>query len=285
MSFFRTLNTRSEYEKLLSSAHPNKLVVVKFHAGWCSACHVIAPLYQRLSVQYRHVAFAKVDVDINKETAQLAGVTSMPTFKFFKGGNEIATIKGADQGALERHVKQFAGTPEESGQSLITVQGHSDINEFITLNQIDCLNQLENHNVRNAFTKDDSYLESDVDEQLLISIPFNQSVKLHSLKITAKDIEHAPKTIKLYVNRINFGFDETDSIEATQTLELTEKDYEETSVIPLRFVKFQAVTSLVLFVQDNLGDEDTTIIKNLVFIGSPVETTKMENLKKLDESS
>ncbi|CAG8485796.1 13660_t:CDS:2 [Ambispora gerdemannii] len=285
MAFFKTINTRAEYEELLSSAHPNKLVVVNFHATWCPSCLAISPVYQKLSTQYRHVAFARVDVDANKETTQLAGVTSMPTFKFFKGGNEILEVKGANQGALERHVKQYAGTPEESGYSLLTVQGHSDINEFITLNQIDCLNQQTSHHVRHIFTKDDSYLESDVDEQLLISIPFNQSVKLHSLKITANDIEHAPKTIKLYVNRINFGFDETDSIEETQTLELTEKDYEETSVIPLRFVKFQAVTNLVLFVQDNLGDEDTTIIKNLVFIGSPVETTKIENLKKMDESS
>lgn len=64
-----------------------------------------------------------------------------------------------------------------------------DINKFITLNQIDCLNQQENHNVRNIFNdKDNMYLESDVDEQLLISIPFNQAVKIHSIKLVAKDI-------------------------------------------------------------------------------------------------
>ncbi len=118
-------------------------------------------------------------------------------------------------------VKQHAGTPEESGSNYLNVQGHvseqlqvilpyffffyifvflnfsdnsfnlilkTDINEFITLNQVDCLNQQENHGVRNIFNRNDTYLESDVDEQLLISIPFNQSVKIHSLKIIAKDI-------------------------------------------------------------------------------------------------
>ena len=64
----------------------------------------------------------------------------------------------------------------------------ADINEFVTLNQVDCLNQQENHGVRNIFNKDDPYLESDVDEQLLISIPFNQAVKVHSIKLVAKDI-------------------------------------------------------------------------------------------------
>ncbi|KAG9286177.1 hypothetical protein G9A89_003524 [Geosiphon pyriformis] len=285
MSYLKTLNTLAEYQQLLSSTPAKKLVVVDFHATWCQPCHAIAPKYQDLSSQHRHVTFAKVDVEANKETAQHAHVTAMPTFKFFKGGQQVAELKGADPRRLEELVLQFAGTPEESGSSLLNIQGHTDINEFITLNQIDCLNEKENHRVRSIFTKDDSYLESDVDEQLLISIPFNQAVKLHSLKLVAKDIKHAPKTIKLYVNRLNLGFDETESIQATQILELTENDYEENAFVPLRFVKFQIVTNLVVFVQDNLGDEDTTIIKELAFIGSPVETTKMDNLKKVASSS
>jgi hypothetical protein len=43
------------------------------------------------------------------------------------------------------------------------------------LNQIDIRNEQEERNVRNIFKEDDSYLESDVDEQLMIGIPFNQS--------------------------------------------------------------------------------------------------------------
>lgn len=77
----------------------------------------------------------------------------------------------------------FANSSNSSNSILKT-----DINEFITLNQVDCLNQQENHGVRNIFNKDDTYLESDVDEQLLISIPFNQAVKVHSIKLVAKDI-------------------------------------------------------------------------------------------------
>jgi hypothetical protein len=126
-------------------------------------------------------------------------------------------------------------------------------------------------------------LESDVDEQLLISIPFNQAVKVHSIKLVAKDIEHAPRTVKIYANRLNIGFDETDSIEATQSLELSKTIYEENAIIPLRFVKFQNITNIALFVQDNLGDEETTIIKGLHFIGSPVETTNIEQLKKMEQ--
>lgn len=121
--------------------------------------------------------------------------------------------------------------------------GHSDLTEFVTLNQVECLNQSNTHNVRNIFKKDGTYLESDVDEQLIMNVPFNQAVKLHSIKIIPGDsVDKAPKTIKTFVNRAAIvGFDEADSVPATETIELSVKDYEDGAVIPLRFVKYQSV--------------------------------------------
>ena len=59
--------------------------------------------------------------------------------------------------------------------------------------------------------------------------------------------EHAPKTIKIYANRLNIGFDETDSIEETQSINLSKEDYEENAIIvPLRFVKFQNITNVAV---------------------------------------
>lgn len=283
MSYIKIIQNHTEYTQLIAST---KLTVVDFHATWCGPCHMIAPIFKELSEKYRHANFAKVDVDQLREVAASAGVTSMPTFKFFKDGKQIAEMSGANPEELRRLVAQHAASAFQPGESsTLTISGHSDINEFITLNQIDCLNQQENNNVRNLFKKDDTILESDVDEQLLISIPFNQSVKIHSIKLVIKDTAHAPKTIKLYANRLDLGFDETDSIEATQIIELSEKDYEKDggAIIPLRFVKFQSITNVVLFIYDNLGGEETTQLKELIFIGSPVETTKMENLKKIGE--
>jgi len=279
MAYIKKVANLTEFNELIASP---KLTVVDYHAVWCGPCHAIAPVFQQLSTQFRHVNFAKVDVDNVKEVASKEGVTSMPTFKFYKNGTEIAKLTGANPGGLKSLVEQHAGTPESASNSL-NIQGHTDINEFVTLNQVDCLNQQENHGVKNIFNKDDTYLESDVDEQLLISIPFNQAVKVHSMKLVAKDFEHAPKTVKIYANRLNIGFDETDSIGETQSLELSETNYEENAIIPLRFVKFQNIRNIALFVQDNLGGEETTIIKELHFIGSPVETTNIEQLKKMEQ--
>ncbi|KAF9094566.1 Thioredoxin-like protein 1 [Mortierella sp. AM989] len=196
-------------------------------------------------------------------------------------------MKGANPTQLEGLIKQHQGPVEDAAGaggsgSGTSVAGHGDIADQITLNQVDCLNQQTANHVRNALKADDTYLESDVDEQLIISVPFNQAVKLHSLKIVPKDIAHAPKTIKLYVNKLALGFDETDSVQETQTVVLSESDYEGNGLIPLRFVKFQSVNSVIIFVEDNLGDEETTQIKQLVFIGSSLDGTDMSALKKVE---
>ncbi|KAG1265636.1 hypothetical protein G6F65_014162 [Rhizopus arrhizus] len=156
----------------------------------------------------------------------------------------------------------------------------SDLTAHITGNQVDALNQQTENNVKNIFKEDDSYLESDVDEQLIISVPFNQPVKVHSLKFKVPNTANAPKTIKLYTNRQALGFDDAESISETQTIELSPKDFEEDAIVNLRFVKFQNVTHITLFVVDNQEDEETTQIQQLIFIGTPVEATNMNDLSK-----
>ncbi|KAG0049831.1 hypothetical protein BGZ83_005358 [Gryganskiella cystojenkinii] len=283
----KTITSQSDYQNILSAAGATKLVVVDFTAAWCGPCQMIKPVFEKLSNQYRHVDFVKVDVDEFQEVAAVAGVTAMPTFQLFKASKKIAEMKGANATQLEALIKQHQGPVDDasggSGSgSAGLVAGHGDVTEIITLNQVDCLNQQAANHIRNALKADETFLESDCDEQLIISIPFNQAIKLHSIKIVPKDASHAPKTIKLYVNKLTLGFDETDSVEETQTIVLSEKDYEANGVIPLRFVKFQNVNSVILFIEDNLGDEETTQVKQLIFIGSPLDGTDMSALKKVE---
>ncbi|KAI8050962.1 thioredoxin-like protein [Syncephalis plumigaleata] len=119
---------------------------------------------------------------------------------------------------------------------------------------VDCLNQHGDHGVRNLFDKS-NHLET---------------VKLHSIKISAvlDRIDQAPKKIKLYANVRTLGFEEAEGVSATQTLELTRTDYEQD-----------------VFVESNQSeDEDTpTLIDRIQLIGSPVETTRMENLKPMSD--
>ena len=66
-----------------------------------------------------------------------------------------------------------------------------------------------------------------------------------SFKCTSEG--HRPKTLRLFINRSNaIDFDEAESVEPTQEIELQESSYDSEGLvlINLRFVKFQRVNSL-----------------------------------------
>lgn len=102
----------------------NKLVVVDFTATWCGPCKRIAPVFAELANKYSHNLFLKVDVDECPQTANDNKVQAMPTFMFFKNGQKIDSIRGADPQALEDKIRELGGDKEKmesftgSGQTL-----------------------------------------------------------------------------------------------------------------------------------------------------------------------
>jgi len=118
--------------------------------------------------------------------------------------------------------------------------------------------------------------KSDCDEQLLITLTLAAPSKLHSLHFSAPDQPTAPKTVKLFLNKDNLSFDDVEDLPATQTLVL----HGTSQTIPLHFVKFQNVSSLVVFIEDNQGGGDVTCLSHLELIGTPLSTTNMSDLKK-----
>ncbi|KAF9023370.1 DUF1000-domain-containing protein, partial [Hymenopellis radicata] len=107
------------------------------------------------------------------------------------------------------------------------------------------------------------YLLSDADEQLLLNIAFNQAVRVRSLVIQSSDPARAPKTIKLVANNSSIGFEDVESADepqVAQVLELSEEDAAQGKPIQLRFLRFQNVNSLHIFVASNHGEEDESRI-------------------------
>lgn len=156
-----------------------------------------------------------------------------------------------------------------------------DLNTLITKSQCECLNESDEHNFLQCLTADDGYLESDCDEQLILSIAFQQAVKIHSLKIKAP-ADKGPKTIKLYINQPRtIDFDMADSNTSIQDLEFSAKDIEEGNPVPLRYVKFQNVQNLQIFVKDNQSGSEITRIDHLSIIGSPISTTNMGEFRRV----
>lgn len=121
----------------------------------------------------------------------------MPTFMFYRNRTKIDRLQGADINGLESKIKQHYGStdPEETtGEDY--GQGLMDIGTFISKKECEALNEADDHNLEHALVNGPGYLASDVDEQLIISLTFNQAVKIHSLKLKAP-VEHGPKNIKV----------------------------------------------------------------------------------------
>jgi hypothetical protein len=80
----------------------------------------------------------------------------------------------------------------------------SSLKEYISIDQVECLNEDNTHTVKNLFSADpESCLRSDCDPQLLLSIPFTSPVKLNGVRFTFRtgvDPACSPSEIRVFSN-------------------------------------------------------------------------------------
>ncbi|CAH7688072.1 PITH domain-containing protein [Phakopsora pachyrhizi] len=137
------------------------------------------------------------------------------------------------------------------------------------------LNVEPNHQAKDCIkpwseSNDDSkFTESDVDEQMIIQIPFTGSVKLRSILIRSLPDQFRPLRAKLFVNESNLDFDSIESIKPTQTLEIPETN--ELIEFPVRVAKFSSVTKLSIFFDGQQSSQKTKVY----FLGFKGEFTQI----------
>lgn len=258
----------------------------------------------------------------------------MPTFIVFQRGRPVNTVRGADPGKLSEAVRKLASeatksdeTPAEpaaGGETTSGVgwvgaavpKGYPDISDQYDPKGLELLNRASEYGVARtlfdptkpsalsgkgkAATASADWVESDTDEQLMLFVPFQSTVKVHSLQITSvlptgdeaeeRDEDERPmrpKTLQLYTNRSHvLGFDEAEDIPAVQTVTIQPEDYDAktaTAKVDLRFVKFQSVTSLVLFFVDGDGDSEKLRVDRVRIFGEAGEKREMGKLEKIGD--
>jgi thioredoxin 1 len=86
--------TDKEFDKDVGEA--GKLVIVDMWAEWCGPCRMMEPVLEEISKDHApKVKVVKLNIDQNQDTAVRFGVTSIPTFLFFKDGKEVDRVVGA----------------------------------------------------------------------------------------------------------------------------------------------------------------------------------------------
>jgi hypothetical protein len=268
-----------------------------------------------------------------------AALHSPSTFIIFKNGAQINKVSGTNPKQLSDAIMQLATEAESdagsgragessgtsSGGSWIGAglpRGYTNVTDHVDVRGLDLLNSDSDFgNVRTLFESSQpstlavgkgkkaasgsegkkDWVESDVDEQLMLYIPFTATLKVHTIHITScppksdddedededdDDIPMRPKTIHLYTNRQhNLGFEEAEDVPATQTIELQASDWDEktgTAKLELRFVKFQNVASIIMFVVDGDGEGEKTRIDRIRIIGDAGEKLVPGKLEKID---
>lgn len=101
----QVIKSEDEFKQAISASN---LVVVDFFAVWCGPCKMIAPLLEKFSNDYSNVSFYKVDVDELPSVAQSNEVSSMPTLLFFKSGELVGKVIGANPTAIKQKIDQLA---------------------------------------------------------------------------------------------------------------------------------------------------------------------------------
>jgi len=70
--------------------------MVDFWADWCGPCKMVAPVIEELADEFKgKVKIAKMNVDQNRQTPAKFGIRSIPTMIFFKNGEVVNVIIGA----------------------------------------------------------------------------------------------------------------------------------------------------------------------------------------------
>ena len=85
--------TNENFESLKNGEQP---LVVDFWATWCGPCRMVGPVISELAEQYDgKINVGKCDVEENEDLAVEFGIRNIPTILFFKNGQVVDKLVGA----------------------------------------------------------------------------------------------------------------------------------------------------------------------------------------------
>ena len=84
----------------------DKPVLVDFYAEWCGPCKALAPIIEEIANEKTDIKVGKLNVDESPETAKKYKVMSIPFVAYFKNGEIVNKLIGAqDKDTLLEMIK------------------------------------------------------------------------------------------------------------------------------------------------------------------------------------
>lgn len=110
VSALKELGSEGAFDSAVKKAK-DKLVVVDFATTWCGPCKVMEPKVTALSEEYTQAVFYKVMGDSSAAASALMkreGVRAVPSFHFWKNGERVEVVNGANIEAVTTSVQKYA---------------------------------------------------------------------------------------------------------------------------------------------------------------------------------
>jgi thioredoxin 1 len=71
------------------------ITIVDFWAEWCGPCRQFGPIFEEASTRHTNITFGKVNTEVERELANQANITSIPTLMAFRDGIMLYNRPGA----------------------------------------------------------------------------------------------------------------------------------------------------------------------------------------------
>ncbi|KAL2455311.1 Monothiol glutaredoxin-S17 [Forsythia ovata] len=103
----KEVKSKVELDQTIGEGSP---VILHFWASWCEASKHMDQVFSHLSTDFPLAHFFRVEAEEQPEISEAYSVSAVPYFVFFKDGNAVDTLEGADPSSLANKVAKVAGS-------------------------------------------------------------------------------------------------------------------------------------------------------------------------------